>query len=116
MLNVIAKIAEEKNLSEHQAELLEFIYKNRHKEIFIATVASVSKSGMSRNIKLGIVKNNTFLNVTHLIAKLTGEKLSRDKEALLIKGCGMDMIFSIIYSVYCKLECISDANTRYNYF
>jgi hypothetical protein len=66
----------------------------------IATVKSVSRSGMSRKIAFSArgLDGNDY-NVTHQIAVCMGLSMDRDLHAIKIAGGGMDMIFHILYGL-----------------
>ena len=67
---------------------------------FYAGVDSVSRSGMSRKIKLGyIIRNKLFWIRNPLILKLAGV----DKNGR-ISGCGMDMLFQAQYCLFHALH------------
>ncbi len=59
------------------------------KELYVQ-VTSVAKSGMSRKMKVRLVKNNKILTVTYHVAEIIDYKLN-DDDTITIKGCGMDM-------------------------
>jgi len=64
------------------------------------SVLSVSSSGMSRRISLYIVdkSDNSIVNIDHWVSLAAGYKLS-DKGGLVVGGCGMDMVFSVVYNL-----------------
>jgi hypothetical protein len=83
-------------------------YLNQFKQIlkamktgrFYAGVESVSRSGMSRKIKLGyIIRNKLFHIRNPFILKLAGV----DKNGR-INGCGMDMLFHAQYNLFHALH------------
>ena len=64
----------------------------------------VSQSGMSRDIAL--IVNMTYsdghsriLNISSLAAKAAGFRMANNDNALKVGGCGMDMGFSVVYSL-----------------
>ncbi len=66
----------------------------------------VSSSGMSRRIRVFIpVQSEYELNgmnirdITHWTAQACGYRLNGDKGSIVIGGCGMDMGYSIVYSL-----------------
>jgi hypothetical protein len=62
-------------------------------------VMSVSRSGMSRKIKIAYIKNNTLHTICHSgILNLAG--CNKDGR---IDGCGMDMLFAAQYNLFCTL-------------
>lgn len=60
----------------------------------------VSRSGMLRHITLHIMgaEKDGTLDITHLAAKAMGEKRA-DNGGIKMGGCGMDMGFSLVYSL-----------------
>lgn len=67
---------------------------------FYAGVQSVSKSGMSRIIKLGYTYKNKFRSIRDpkILALACCDKNGR------ISGCGMDMLFHAQYSLFHNLH------------
>ena len=60
------------------------------------TVNSVSRSGMSRRIEFYVAtEKNEIHRIGYYIAKIAGYPYDADK-GLLVTGCGMDMIFSVL--------------------
>tara|TARA_S200002703_G_C3607491_1_gene186563 strand:- start:71 stop:451 length:381 start_codon:yes stop_codon:yes gene_type:complete len=67
---------------------------------FYAGVVSVSRSGMSRKIRLAYVYENRFITITDpQILKLAG--VNRNGS---ISGCGMDMLFHAQYTLFHNLH------------
>jgi len=62
----------------------------------IATVKNVSRSGMSRTIKIGVIVNDSILNITESVANALG-RTTNDSGELRVTGTGMDMLFHTIY-------------------
>ena len=62
------------------------------------TTRSVSRSGMSRKLSLYVVQEGELVNVTSLVSRITGMKMSKEWE-LIVKGCGMDMHFHVVYGL-----------------
>lgn len=74
----------------------------------------VSKSGMSRRIKVYTIKNNGLCNLTYLVSKVLG--YSQNDEGLLVKGCGMNMGFHIVHSIEQNLFGVQSLNKlRHNW-
>lgn len=68
---------------------------------FLAYVSNVSRSGMSRHIVLLLpyVDNEgkpQVLNCSYILTDFLGMKASPDWRGVVVKGCGMDMIFWLI--------------------
>ena len=60
------------------------------------TVNSVSRSGMSRRIEFYVAhEKNEIRRIGYYIAKIAGYPYDADK-GLLVKGCGMDMLFAVL--------------------
>ena len=67
---------------------------------FYAGVVSVSRSGMSRKIKLAYLYKNKLIKITDLeILKLAGVNSKGS-----ISGCGMDMLFHAQYTLFHNLH------------
>lgn len=68
----------------------------------IVSIVSVSASGMSRTIKVReIAKGNDgnfCLNSFYSLFKSLGITLNKDGNVIM-KGCGMDMVFALNYSI-----------------
>ncbi len=69
-----------------------------------AEVSHVSKSGMSRNIRLFVVdpRTNELENITALAARALGDKWHEDslgRHVLKIGGCGFDACFYAVYNL-----------------
>jgi len=58
----------------------------------------VSRSGMTRHISVHIIKKSQIIDITWLVAGVTGWKLTDDM-SLIIHGCGMDMGFHVVYTL-----------------
>ena len=61
-------------------------------------VDSVARSGMSRVISIGWIKDNHFKRAPHFVYKLAGCDVNRR-----ISGCGMDMLFAAQYNLFTQL-------------
>jgi exosome complex RNA-binding protein Csl4 len=66
------------------------------------SVLNVSRSGMSRNMKLYTVQDGEMLNITWHVAQLAGEALDKN-DCLRVGGCGMDMVFATVYNLGLRL-------------
>ena len=106
--NHIINACEAKKLPAYWVELVLEIYdaqmtaaKNHTAPRIIAAIASVSASGMSRKIKFGFVRKcGEFVDVTRLFAELYGSKVRSSYSGFQVNGCGMDMIFHVLDSIY----------------
>lgn len=68
----------------------------------ICTVASVSKSGMSRKLKfLSCEPSNGrfYYRQFNIMLECLGFKFDRKSWAITVNGCGMDMIFHTNYTI-----------------
>ena len=97
-------------------EMLQYMWNNRNKaQLFIASVASVSRNGMNRKIKLGMVYKGSFVDVTHLVAKVTENKFDQDHCAVSVSGCGMDMIFYLLKNLFSRLSAKKGRTQAYRF-
>ena len=65
-------------------------------------VTHVSRSGMSRNIKVYKFENDEPLFIGYNVAKAVGLPFTHD-DAVKIGGCGMDMGFALVYELSATL-------------
>jgi hypothetical protein len=59
----------------------------------------VTKSGMTRYIKVRQIKDDYPYDWTYLVAKILGWTYSDKYNAIKVGGCGMDMGFHVIYTL-----------------
>lgn len=91
--------------SDWAKQQLQYMWNNRNKpQLFIASVANVSSNGMNRRIKLGMIYNGSFVDVTRLVAEVTENKFDQKHYAVSVSGCGMDMIFSLLENLFSRLS------------
>lgn len=68
-----------------------------------ATVSTVlhhvTKSGMSRSIGVLAVANGEVIDVTYLVARVTGDKVDPRYGGIKMGGCGMDMGYALVYNL-----------------
>ena len=57
----------------------------------VISIKNVSRSGMSRQMTVGVIRNNQLYNITYYVNDLLG--YSNRKNYVLVRGCGMDMTF-----------------------
>ena len=96
----ISKAEYQKLKHEHdKAELLQMI---KPGDSIWCNVVSVSRSGMSRTIKLYIVEGARIRNISGYVATLTGNQWVKDG-GVKVNGCGMDMCFHLVYELGCAL-------------
>lgn len=65
-------------------------------------VRTVSRSGMSRTIDFYVFPGGEPVFLSALFARLLG--LRQKEGALVVRGCGMDMVFSLVYDVSAALH------------
>jgi hypothetical protein len=59
----------------------------------------VSRSGMQRVIQLVVIENNGPRWIGWTVAKAPGMRYDREREGIVIGGCGMDMGFELVYNI-----------------
>jgi hypothetical protein len=74
----------------------------KHGTTVYGMVRSVSRSGMQRVISFFYIDNGQLINFDHKIEVLCGYKQAKN-QGLIINGCGMDMIFSVVSSLSYEL-------------
>lgn len=87
------------------------------------TLKHVSRSGMMRVIDMHIIRDNKPVWIAYLVSKAMGIRLDEKKDALRVRGCGMDMGFHLVhylgYALYPNgYNCIGEdcpSNDHYNY-
>jgi hypothetical protein len=60
-------------------------------------LVSVSRSGMSRTMRVFVVHDSIIVNITHHVARVIDYRM-RDG-AMVVKGCGMDMGYHVVHSL-----------------
>jgi len=63
------------------------------------SVVQVARSGMSRHIKLYFIRDNAPWEITWLVGRALGWRVSEKTGGLVVSGCGMDMCFHTVYSL-----------------
>ena len=106
----------EQEIIEAKEDIKKFYAKmDQNKAKIIASVKSVSQSGMQRKISfIGVYVDDKEgkiyrINLTYYISLLCNYSIDRNIYALIVRGCGMDMIFGCLYSLACVLG-IKDYN------
>ena len=106
----IQALAKEHELGDYYMNMMQALWNGRHKSGFVTTcLMNVSKSGMSRTFKVGFVYKGEFVDISFLVAKLTGNKWDRDNGTVRVEGCGMDMAFALVNELYC---CLAPSNSK----
>lgn len=104
----IIMACEKRDLSKGWTDLMLEIFdsqmkgdKQNKRPRLIASVVSVSRSGISRKIKFGFFdKDGIFCDITPLFAKLYGAKIRGCGQGFPVYDCGMDMIYHVLNNVY----------------
>lgn len=86
----------EKEKNDAIKELKELFKKGKY--TVYTVLRHVSRSGMMRRISCFVMVNNQPINIDWYIEKLGTYQRHKNKEGLLISGCGMDMGFSLVYN------------------
>lgn len=58
-----------------------------------------SRSGMQRVIDLVVIDGKEFRSIAYHAAIAMDDKMDRDRWGIKVSGCGMDMGFSLVYSL-----------------
>jgi hypothetical protein len=85
-------------LSPYLKEILDYLKTNGH---VYTMLTYVSRSGMSRSIKLLYVRDNTIYQVPGKLIENLGYKYDKKNGGHKIGGCGMDMGFALVYD-FCR--------------
>lgn len=113
----ITALCEKLDLSNYWTNTIIEMYNSQMsgRRCIVASVKSVSSSGMSRKLKFGMVRRSgEFEDITHLICKIYGCKMTKDY-CLSVQGCGMDMIFSVLNTVYYRIALKEDFSNYDNF-
>lgn len=86
-------------------------------ERVICSIVSVSKSGMSRQMKFFECKKGKGTNRHHYLNfysmfKSLGESMNRDNGCIRVHGCGMDMVFHTNYTTIHELHRLGFINKK----
>ena len=65
----------------------------------IATIKTVSSSGMNRNIAFGFITEKRLFNFTYHISVIKEINMNDNNHSIRVGGCGMDMIFATLYGL-----------------
>lgn len=68
-------------------------------DIIYTTLKHASRSGMMRVIDLRVMRNNEPLRISWSVAQAIGYTYNTKYEGVRIDGCGMDMGFSLVYTL-----------------
>ncbi len=62
-------------------------------------VEHVSRSGLTRAISVRLIRNDSPIDITSMVAALLGLPFDRDRWGVRVQGCGMDMTFWLVYQL-----------------
>ncbi len=89
-------------------------------DVVFTDVASVARSGMSRTIRVMVMRDNEPRYITWLTAKACGYSVAdvHGRDALKVGGCGMDMGFAVVYDLSRVLfpdgfDCLNQSDDEY---
>ncbi len=88
---------------EARAELLKILSPG---DIVYTVLRHVSKSGMTRHIDVYAIRDNKTVYLTPYVSKACGiPRLPATASlwSLIVRGCGMDMDYHVVYSLGCAL-------------
>lgn len=81
-----------------KAEAIEYLRKHiKPGDSVYTTVTHVSRSGMSRSIKVCVVMGNEIVDVSGLVGRAIDEPRDHKNGGVKVGGCGMDMGFHVVY-------------------
>ena len=78
-----------------------------------ARVESVARSGVSRTISFYMIEDGMLCNITGAIGEVTGHTRDRRTNGLLVRGCGMDMVWHTLYTFACARGWDSSQQQRF---
>ena len=121
--NNIAKTLKLSNVEKYGSSEIDVFVQNAKRYIkaikqgrVICNIESVSRSGMSRNLKFiecsGSIKNGfNYLNFWSLFKNL-GFNALQNSQAFKVNGCGMDMVFHTNYTIMHQLKNLGFINEK----
>lgn len=62
-------------------------------------IRHVARSGMSRSIDMFVMSDGQPFNISYLVARASDRSIDQKNGGIKIGGCGMDMGFSLVYSL-----------------
>lgn len=74
-------------------------YALKHGDVIFTDISRVSSSGMTRDIRLFIIRDNDLINITYYAAQALGDPVRDDKygrRVIKVHGAGMDMAFHVV--------------------
>lgn len=104
-------------LTEFEAKLIKELksqIKKTNGNCVIASIEKVSQSGMSRIISFHFVgKKYNIYQLNYLISKVCGYSRPQNYNGIKVSGCGMDMIFHVLYGFYRQIK-LKDKHPQYS--
>lgn len=73
-----------------------------HQTIYVS-VTHVSRSGMSRRIKVLMIDGNRLVNLSYRVSQALGWRYNDRDGSVHVDGCGMDMGFHLVYELSAAL-------------
>ena len=80
------------------------------KEEVFCIIRHVSQSGMTRHISFFIIKNQQPLFLDNLISDYLDYKPNASYTGLVVRGCGMDMAFSVVHHLQEQMKHSKNTN------
>jgi hypothetical protein len=71
----------------------------KHRPVIKTVLRHCSASGMTRRIDVYAVKDGEMLYLSGICEALGIHKRSKNKQGLVVGGCGMDMGFAVVYAL-----------------
>ena len=92
---------------------IKYFLKYRNKQVCV-NITKVSKSGMTRKMRFYIINKNHLEKINYEISVITGYRLDLNGD-LIVKGCGMDMVFNVLSNFNYAISTILDGKQTKNY-
>ena len=97
----------QKTSAKNEADLMsvakeQLIQQIKNKKIQ-AVVREVSNRGNTRVIDFMVIDGERLQSISDLMADVLNLKQSKKHFGLIVKGCGMDMVFSTLFRLFDKL-------------
>jgi len=90
------RISREEFLKDRADQIKEYV---KSGDTLYTMVVHVSRSGMSRRIKVYAIRDNEPINLSRWVADLLEWRYHEKSNAVTVSGCGMDMCFHTVYSL-----------------
>ena len=69
-----------------------------------AAIKEVSRCGTIRHISFFLIHKNRLVSLNNFLVNELGYKWSKKHNAIVVNGCGMDMVFATLYGLYNHLK------------